>query len=304
MYLLNRTVDKAEAIAQAVNAHFNNDKVIPMNIADYADIPGEDYIVIQTTSVGLHPNDEAVVIDDEAFYKKAAVGVDIIYNPGETTFMKLIKAQGKKAYNGLKMLLYQGVLRKRLMRCISVFRRSLGLMNRKNNIILIGFMGSGKTTFGRWITRTHNMEFLDTDEYIENKYNKLIKDIFRDSGEETFRDMETQAIKELAQVCDNCVISVGGGLPVREVNRSLIKELGIVVYLEASVDELVKRLSKDTSRPLLAGGNLREKIESLMTAREALYKDAADVIVKTDGRRFEDMYADIVSAVNIGIMED
>ena len=109
VYLLNRTVDKAEAIAQAVNAHFNNDKVIPMNIADYADIPGEDYIVIQTTSVGLHPNDEAVVIDDEAFYKKAAVGVDIIYNPGETTFMKLIKAQGKKAYNGLKMLLYQGV---------------------------------------------------------------------------------------------------------------------------------------------------------------------------------------------------
>ena len=76
------------------------------------------------------------------------------------------------------------------------------------------------------------------------------------------------------------------------------------VYLKTEVDELVKRLSKDTSRPLLAGGNLREKIESLMTAREALYKDAADVIVKTDGRRFEDMYADIVSAVNIGIMED
>ena len=76
--------------------------------------------------------------------------------------------------------------------------------NGHNNIILIGFMGSGKTTFGKWITRNHNMEFLDTDEYIENKYNKLIKDIFRDSGEETFRDMETQAIKELAQVCYIC----------------------------------------------------------------------------------------------------
>ena len=176
--------------------------------------------------------------------------------------------------------------------------------NGHNNIILIGFMGSGKTTFGKWITRNHNMEFLDTDEYIENKYNKLIKDIFRDSGEETFRDMETQAIKELAQVCDNCVISVGGGLPVRAVNRSLLKELGIVVYLEASVDELVKRLSKDTSRPLLAGGNLREKIESLMAAREALYKEAADIIVKTDDRRFEDMYADVVTAINMGIMED
>ena len=174
-------------------------------------------------------------------------------------------------------------------------------MNRKKNIILIGFMGSGKTTFGRWISTSHSMKFIDTDEYIEKKYNKLIKDIFRESGEEAFRNMETQAVRELADSCDNCV---GGGLPVRDINRRLLKELGIVVYLKTEVDELVKRLSKDTSRPLLAGGNLREKIESLMTAREALYKDAADVIVKTDGRRFEDMYADIVSAVNIGIMED
>ena len=109
IYLLNRSVDKAQDIAHAVNTHFHNEKVIPMNIADYADIQGDDYIVIQTTSVGLHPNDTAVVIDDESFYKKAAVGVDIIYNPAETMFMKLIKAQGKKAYNGLKMLLYQGV---------------------------------------------------------------------------------------------------------------------------------------------------------------------------------------------------
>ena len=109
IYLLNRSVDKAQDIAHAVNTHFHNEKVIPMNIADYADIPGDDYIVIQTTSVGLHPNDTAVVIDDEAFSTQAAVGVAIIYNPGETMFMKLIKAQGKKAYNGLKMLLYQGV---------------------------------------------------------------------------------------------------------------------------------------------------------------------------------------------------
>lgn len=178
-------------------------------------------------------------------------------------------------------------------------------MNKEhNNIILIGFMGSGKSTFGRWIARTHAMELLDTDEYIEKKYNKRIKDIFSESGEEVFRDMETQVVKELTDICDNCVISVGGGLPVREVNRRLLKELGEVVYLETSEDELIKRLSKDTSRPLLSGGNLREKIENLMAVREALYKDAADIIVKTDGRRFEDMYADIVTAINMGIMED
>ena len=177
-------------------------------------------------------------------------------------------------------------------------------MNRKKNIILIGFMGSGKTTFGRWISTSHSMKFIDTDEYIEKKYNKLIKDIFRESGEEAFRNMETQAVRELADSCDNCVISVGGGLPVRDINRRLLKELGIVVYLKTEVDELVKRMSKDTSRPLLAGGNLREKIESLMAAREALYKEAADIIVKTDDRRFEDMYTDVVTAINMGIMED
>ena len=98
-------------------------------------------------------------------------------------------------------------------------------MNSKNNIILIGFMGSGKTTFGRWISMSHSMKFLDTDEYIEKKYNKLIKDIFRESGEEAFRDMETQAVRELADSCDNCVISVGGGLPVRDITAGFLKSL-------------------------------------------------------------------------------
>lgn len=109
VYLLNRSVDKADAIAGAVNAHFNRRAVIPMNIADYASIPGEGYLVIQTTSVGLYPHCDEVVIDDKEFYKKVAVGVDIIYNPATTKFMKLVKEAGKPAYNGLKMLLYQGV---------------------------------------------------------------------------------------------------------------------------------------------------------------------------------------------------
>ena len=72
-------------------------------------LEGDDYIVIQTSSVGLYPNCDSAVIEDEEFYKKAAVGVDIIYNPATTKFIKLINAQGKCAYNGLKMLLYQGV---------------------------------------------------------------------------------------------------------------------------------------------------------------------------------------------------
>lgn len=109
VYILNRTVDKAQNIAHAVNEYFHNECVIPMNINDYESIPGGGYIVIQTTSVGLYPNNDEAVIEDEAFYRKVAVGVDIIYNPAQTRFMRLVKAQGKKAYNGLKMLLYQGI---------------------------------------------------------------------------------------------------------------------------------------------------------------------------------------------------
>ena len=109
IYLLNRTIEKARDIACAVNSHFNKNAVIPLKLEDYASIPGEGYLVIQTTSVGLYPHCDDVVIEASDFYKKVSVGVDIIYNPFETKFMKLVKEAGKPAYNGLKMLLYQGV---------------------------------------------------------------------------------------------------------------------------------------------------------------------------------------------------
>ncbi len=163
------------------------------------------------------------------------------------------------------------------------------------SIVLIGFMGSGKTTLGRWIAREHGYTFLDTDDMIELKQQRSINDIFASEGEEYFRDLETDMIKSLADRDDKVVISVGGGLPVREVNRKLMRRAGKVVYLRTSVDELEKRLKGDTKRPLLAGGNVREKIIALMDKREALYLDAADVVVDTTGRRFEQIYDTIKS---------
>ena len=109
IYLLNRSLEKANDIADAVNGYFGKDVVVPMSISDYDKIPCSEYVVIQTTSVGLHPHDDEAVIDDMAFYAKASAGVDIIYNPANTKFMKLMESQGKPAFNGLKMLLYQAV---------------------------------------------------------------------------------------------------------------------------------------------------------------------------------------------------
>lgn len=163
-----------------------------------------------------------------------------------------------------------------------------------DSIVLIGFMGSGKTTFGRWISRKHGYNFCDTDEYIEQKEHTTINDIFAAKGEEAFRDMETDTVREFACSLKKSVLSVGGGLPLRKVNRELLKQVGTVVYLKASEDELCRRLRKDTTRPLLKGGNLKDKIHTLMQQREDIYIEAADIIIDTENKAFEHMYEEII----------
>lgn len=128
VYLFNRTVEKAKLIADSVNGHFKKDIVVPNNIEDYSVLTGSDYIAIQTTSVGLHPNDDEAVIKAEEFYEKLAVGVDVIYNPIKTKFMRLVEAQGKPAYNGLKMLLYQGIASFELWNNITVSKEQVDIV--------------------------------------------------------------------------------------------------------------------------------------------------------------------------------
>lgn len=110
IYMLNRSLDKAQAVAGEVNGYFGKELVRPMALVAYDELPNEKLLVIQSTSVGLSPNDDDAVITDEAFYERVAIGFDLIYKPFETRFMKLCKERGAQAYNGLKMLLYQGII--------------------------------------------------------------------------------------------------------------------------------------------------------------------------------------------------
>ena len=110
VYLLNRTFSKAQAVAEEVNRTTGSKVIIPMHTDDYASLPDGRYLAIQGTSVGLAPNVEDVVIADDAFYEKIHTGFDLIYSPWETKFMRLTKEHGGQAYNGLKMLLYQGII--------------------------------------------------------------------------------------------------------------------------------------------------------------------------------------------------
>ena len=120
VYLLNRTLGKAQTVAQEVNHTSGREVVIPMHTEDYVTLPGGKYLGIQGTSVGLSPNVDDVVISDAAFYEKLHTGYDLIFNPWETKFMQLTKAHGGRAYNGLKMLLYQGIIAYELWNDVNV----------------------------------------------------------------------------------------------------------------------------------------------------------------------------------------
>ena len=169
------------------------------------------------------------------------------------------------------------------------------------NIILIGFMGCGKSTFGKWLSDKQQMDFVDTDELIERLEGMTVNDIFKEKGEKYFRELETLTIKKLLGEVDSeiainksTVISVGGGLPVKEENRELLKKLGKVVFLDTSIDVLLKRLKGDNKRPLLKGSDLRGRIEGLMAERYDIYEDAADIILNTDNKTLYQIYEELL----------
>lgn len=152
------------------------------------------------------------------------------------------------------------------------------------NIILIGFMGAGKTTIGKLLAKETELVFVDTDERIEQEQGRKIPDIFAQEGELFFRDLETELLQRMQKDTYGSVVSVGGGMPVREQNRALLRGLGCVVYLSAGKQTILERVKKDGSRPMLEGGSLEERVERLMREREGYYRQAAHIDVRTDGR--------------------
>lgn len=165
------------------------------------------------------------------------------------------------------------------------------------SVVLIGFMGSGKSTLGVRLSYRLQYALEDTDKLIECRVGKTIGEIFDQEGEEAFRQMETEQLKKLAENKGQRVYSVGGGTPVREVNRPLLKQLGTVVYLRVRPETVYERLKGDTTRPLLQGEDPLGRIRSLMAEREAAYTEAADVILDVDELTADQVVEQIVRCV-------
>jgi len=149
-----------------------------------------------------------------------------------------------------------------------------GVSLSRQNIVLIGFMGSGKSTIGRLIAGRLGFQFVDTDAVIVQRAGMDIAAIFARDGEEGFRELETAALESLDHL-QRSVIATGGGVVLRERNRELLRELGLVVLLKASEEALFERVSRNTKRPLLQTENPRETFAKLYAAREPIYEAAA-----------------------------
>lgn len=161
-------------------------------------------------------------------------------------------------------------------------------------MVLMGFMGAGKTTVGQSLAGMLNCRFIDTDQWIEREQGRKISEIFETEGEKAFRDMETSLLKELQSDREDLVLSIGGGMPVREENRVLLRKIGTVIYLKTSKEEIIRRVSGDNGRPLLQGGTLEQKVASLMEGREVIYLETAHEKILTDGKTPEEIAKEII----------
>lgn len=167
-----------------------------------------------------------------------------------------------------------------------------------DNIILIGFMGSGKSAVGIKLSYRLRHAMEDTDKLIEKEEGRTISEIFATDGEAYFRNLETECLKKLIQTANQKIISVGGGLPIREENHALLKKLGTVVYLRAKAETIYERVKHDTSRPLLQGDDPKGKIQTLMAQRADIYEKASDIIIDVDDKDFDTIIDEIVRAVS------
>ena len=257
-------------------------------------IPRDIQIVLNSTPVGMFPKENAAPL--HYLPHKTEYVFDAIYNPPVTSTMKLANPRKTKARDGLFMLVMQAAHAETVwsgvqfepQACETILRRTYGKMavkrlhekHGKRNVVLCGFMGSGKTTVGRKLARMLGLDFVDADIYLEEKEGKKISDIFAEQGETYFRDRETFYIRELSQR-DGIVLSLGGGAVLRPENVAAVRETGLLIHLDTPFYRILKNLSYSNTRPLLDKPDKQAETRRLYNARKAVYHRVSDLSVRS-----------------------
>ncbi len=167
-----------------------------------------------------------------------------------------------------------------------------------NNIILIGFMGSGKTEVGKRLAKRLGYGFIDTDSMIEARTGKTIKEIFKEYGEPYFRNLEKEVVKDLVGL-QEYVISTGGGIVADIDNLKLLKSIGFIVWLKVTPSRVLERVGSQSHRPLLNVEDPLSRIKQLLSRREPFYKEA-DLIIDTDNLTVQEVVEQIISHYSHG----
>ena len=175
--------------------------------------------------------------------------------------------------------------------------------NRKKSVILIGFMGSGKTTVGMKLSYKLRISVEDTDKLIERREGRTISEIFAKEGEEAFRRMETNLLKELSENPHGRILSVGGGTPTRPENRKLLRKCGTVIYLRVRPETVYERIKDDKTRPLLQCEDPMKRITDLLESRKEYYEECADLIIDVDGMEVSEIVEKIAKYVQHEVKE-
>lgn len=165
---------------------------------------------------------------------------------------------------------------------------------KSDNVFLVGLMGAGKTTVGRALARKLNKRFIDSDHEIEARTGVSIPLIFEIEGEASFRQRESEAIRELTDL-NNVVLATGGGAILAPDNREFLRTRGTVIYLRASVASILQRTGHDKNRPLLQSADPRQVIERLAREREPYYVEVADIVIETGRPNVQLLVQSIVS---------
>lgn len=230
-------------------------------------------IIINTTPCGMFPNNEQSPISLESFKELSAV-VDVIYNPLYSNLILSAKEKGIIACGGLHMLVAQAVAASELF-CNKKFLQETvrktykKIFSNKQNVVLIGMPGCGKTTFGKLLAEKMHRQFIDLDYFIAEMFGKTPKQIIENEGENAFRQKESEAVKKVA-LLQGVVISTGGGTVLRKENVNLLKQNGKTVFLDRPIEEIVPT----GDRPLSSS---REALEKRYKERLPIYLGAGQI---------------------------
>lgn len=245
---------------------------------DNLPIEGKDaQIIINTTPVGMYPNNDGCPVELDWFPRLEGV-FDAVYNPLTTRLTARAKERGIAAGNGLVMLVAQAKFARDLFlespcddAIIHNVLRKIELG--KQNIVLVGMSGCGKTTIGKMLAERLGKTFVDTDEELVAKFNKSIPEVFREDGEEVFRAAEREVVENLSKR-NGLILATGGGAPLAEVSRERLKQNALTVYLTRNAEFLDR-----TGRPLAVS---EERVKEMLSVRDPVYRKTADFVVSND----------------------